>query len=207
MNSKTQLAVSILVISFLTIASICCYVFSFMMLRTTMVSVWIPLAIAVGIAMVSGLTLSRVWRYLTDRQSFAINYIFHVLVVSGFLLLAVVLLNRYGASENASYKENAIVTRVYREKHYRTKRVSRRVYTRGAPYYIYMTDVELADGRFASFSIPKKRYDQLNRGDTIGVTLSKGLFRWDTIEKDDITYPPSKNKKKDRLPKTPYRTH
>lgn len=141
----------------------------------TIVEPWLPYGIALLLG-VASIAVSGVWRCLTDTSRWWINALYGFAVVGALSAFAIIGGNYYMADESTAHTEEVKVVDKYREKHYKSRRVSRRVYTRGAPYWTYHVTVEFADGRRKPIEVTKKRYAKIKSGSIRELTLQKGLF-------------------------------
>lgn len=134
---------------------------------------WIPVLAAVMVSLALALPMRSVLRWLTGSRNPAIILLCQVFLISPVLLIAALLANMTLASPEREQIATE-VTRVYKETRYRTKRVSRRVYTRGAPYKAYRMEIEIPGKGRRSLDISKKIYDRVMKGDTIGINVFTG---------------------------------
>ncbi len=141
----------------------------------TIVEPWLPYGIALLLG-VASIAVSGVWRCLTGTSRWWINALYGFAVVGALSAFAIIGGNYYMADESTAHTEEVEVVDKYREKHYKSRRVSRRVYTRGAPYWTYHVTVEFADGRRKPIEVTKKRYAKIKSGSIRELTLQKGLF-------------------------------
>lgn len=197
-QSKTKQAVRIVAGTFLAVMAVSCYIGTATLLKFVFVKWWLPASIAFGISAASGLTLYRMWKWLTGRSGFVLNYLCHLSFFTGFLMALMLVINYCVPADKPFRHEKAEVTKVYREKHYRTRRVVRRVYSRGAPYYVYRADLRLDNGNTSTINLDIKHYNSLNKGDSVGIVVGSGIFGWEELRADSIQYPAYKNKKHPR---------
>lgn len=141
----------------------------------TIVEPWLPYGLA-GVVGVASIAVSGLWSGLTGTSRWWPNALYGFAVVGMVSAFAIIGGNYYMADESTSHPEAVEVVAKYREKHYKSRRVSRRVYTRGAPYWTYHVTVEFADGRQKSIEVPKKRYGNIKMGSVRELALQKGLF-------------------------------
>ncbi|MDE5645067.1 MAG: hypothetical protein K2I45_05435 [Muribaculaceae bacterium] len=134
---------------------------------------WIPALILLPAALALALPTRGFWHWLTGIRNVAVNLVCHMVFSFPLLLCATLTVNYVTAGKNAD-REEATVTRVYKETRYKTRRVNRRTYTRGAPYSVYFIEIHFNDGRTKDIEVLKKTYDRVSKGDTIGVDVSKG---------------------------------
>lgn len=141
-----------------------------------------PLCIALAFAIVSGLVWHKMWRPLTNNSSFFPNY-----VANFFVVFILSLLGLLYANEAFPPKESneclAPVERIYKEVHYKARRVSRKVYVRDVPYNVYMATLHLPDGNNKNIKLSVKEYNTLRKGDSIPVNIITGALGWQILKK------------------------
>lgn len=147
----------------------------------TLVKPWVPFGIAALIG-IGSIAFSGVWGALTGTSKRWANALYGIVVVGAIASFAIIGGNYFFADDSTAHIENVAVVGKYREKHYKSRRVSRRVYTRGAPYYTYHVTVEFADGRRKSLKVPLKRYNRIRNGSMRELTLQTGLFGMPVIK-------------------------
>lgn len=136
---------------------------------------WIPVVIVMAITIPLALPMRGLWQWLTGKQNVALNMLCHLIFTFPLLLCAALTVNLFTADKNPVNTE-AVVERVYTETRYHTKRVSRKVYTRGAPYTVYCVEIQFPEGERRHFDIKKKVYNRLSKGDTVSVDVKKGAL-------------------------------
>lgn len=142
----------------------------------TLVSWWIPLPIAFCLAALTGIVMWKSWRWLTDSGSFILNYICHVVFSCGIFLTAIYGLNFCFSHEDTAKTQQVTVERKYTKTRHHQKRVSRRVYTQGAPYYVYYFRLRFEDGTEKDINVQRERYNRTRYGSTITLSTQTGLF-------------------------------
>lgn len=150
----------------------------------SMITWWKPLVVCAVI----GIFSAPLQQLVKAKMTLWLRCLIQVVAVTVTCLFAFFLANFLTAQKAPVQFQDVVVTRVYREQHYKTKRVGRRTYTRGAPYWVYCMDVELADGRMKTVSISKKRYRQVDKGDTVGLATRRGIAGIDVIAPANIRY-------------------
>lgn len=176
----------IIVAMVVVIVSILSYGAIFALNGLTLISFWIPLAVAVFLATASGLALWRVWARITRRSGLALNMLLNTLVLTGPLLALFYIINYACADNRTDHTEQVVVERLYSKTRHHTRRISRRHYTQGEAYKVYYTDIRFADGRQKSFSIPYSKYSRLRSGDTLSLGLYRGGFGVPVIKQEDL---------------------
>lgn len=175
MGQKARDVVRILTGGFaLTFAGIS-VVLCIIILKTLLTPWWIPVACVLPVSLLLYYPLRGLNEWITDSSKKWLNILNHLFLTWPTLLIAVLVTNMLTA-EGESKEVAARVDRVYKETRYRTRRVGRRTYTRGAPYQVTRMDVTLTDGREYGFDIPKKLYSRITVGDTVVIPTSTGAF-------------------------------
>ncbi len=137
---------------------------------------------------VIGIFSAPLQQLLRARMALWLRCLIQAVAVTVICLFGYYLINFITAQQAPVRFDDVLVTRVYREKHYKSKRVGRRHYTRGAPYWVYCMDIELADGRQKSVTISQRRYKLVDAGDTVGLASRRGIFGKDVIAPANIRY-------------------
>lgn len=170
------------------------------MLESTVVNRWIFFGTVLAVAAATGTVLHRAWGKLTGWDKFYLNFPIH-LVVATIVISAAFLMGNYFATDFSSLpEEKVIIENRLRETRYHTKRVSRRVYTRGAPYYVYYLEVSLPDGKPMEVYVEKSVYDKALAGDTATVRFGRGALSLPVINPRSLKllHPRSKSKSRHR---------
>lgn len=197
MKNKTKEAWRIVLAGFAAAIAIISALFDIVLLKSLLTSWLIPTFCLLPVAIALTLPLRGAAKRLTDSDKTWLNTLCTILFLYPVLLLAVLLTNRVFA-DGKTRDVPAVVTRVYKETRYKTRRVSRRVYARGAPYKVNRVDVILPDGDSRSFDVSKKVYNAVNKGDTVDIPATTGLFRLTFLDQSHIKarhYPSPKKKK------------
>lgn len=148
----------------------------------TLIRWWIPVAMGVGLGVMTGVPYHSIWRRFTNYESRIANFLIHLVVVSTLWIFGMLGGNYIFADKSSSHIEKVAVEKKQRETRHRTRRVSRRSYVRGEPYYVYNITVKFEDGRTKKMEVLKKRYDRIHKGDTLTFTVQRGLFGFPIIE-------------------------
>ena len=144
--------------------------------------------------------MKGLWNYLIASESIALKLIIHVAFTIPVLLCAALLVNSMAADYSESQDVKVKVESVYRKTKYRTKRVSRRVYAKGAPYYVYGIDCRFPSGNLKSIEIPKKKYDYITKGDTVILPVCRGALGMPVIRASEIKTKTNVKPKRHRWP-------
>lgn len=141
---------------------------------------WIPWTIAVGTALGTGMWGRHLWQRITGCRLQWVNYAVHVVMVSLLICCGLYLGNQLGASDRGDTVE-AEVLKVYRETRYHTKRVSRKVYTRGDAYYVYYARVRFDNGLERNMPVSRAQYSKLRPGSVFAVEVHRGGLGYGVI--------------------------
>lgn len=148
----------------------------------------------------SAIPACRLWQKITGWEGMVWNGLLHVVVLSALLSGVILSVNYFCASDGNFARERVIVENKYRKTEYQSRRISRRVYTRGNPYYVYEVELRFLKPEFAARNktvrIPKKQYDALRLGDTATVSLGRGALSMPVF--NDRTLNPLHPRKKTR---------
>lgn len=152
----------------------------------TLVSLWIPVSVAVIISIASGIYLWRIWKWLSLSSKFIYNFLIHLVCATGVLLFSFYFFNYVFASQESLHGVPAVVERKYTETRYHTKRISRRTYGRGTPYKVYYVEFRFASGTRTHISMLLRDYNRMHVGDTISLPVEKGLWGVPTIRQNRL---------------------
>ncbi len=147
-----------------------CYGAAFSLSAHTLIARATVSAACGGAGIITALLLRRLTRGSVWRMICA------AVTATGLYMAAFYLINYCAADDSTLHTEEAVVERVYSETRYHTKRVSRKVYTRGAPYKVYFADVRFATGQTAKISLDLKKFRRTAAGDTMELRVERGAF-------------------------------
>lgn len=150
--------------------------------RDTLMPWWVPVGTGLAVGLLSGIPLHDKWSRLTATSSRWLNYLCHVAVATSVWIFAVIGGNYLFADATTAHQERVVVEDKTRETHHKTRRVSRRVYTQGAPYYVYVLTVRFYDGRTKDMTVKQKKYSRTHIGDTLTVHMQQGLFGYPVMK-------------------------
>ena len=148
----------------------------------TIVNWWIPVGIALFLAIGFWLLFYPVWQRLAPEIPAAARCILHLITATIVLSAFILGLNRYGAPSDASHEVKATVSKKYQEKRNRSRRVGRGRYVKGEEYYVYCIVYTLPDGRDKTMEVSVDRYLRIPLNSTVPLHLSPGLFGWPVID-------------------------
>lgn len=178
-----------LVAVFLVMLTIFCIGGDIYLFKITLVNVWIISAICTVVAVALVLPMRRMWIWLTGSSYFALNMLCQLAFAVPLLLCLCMSANYLFADRTHGEMTQVTVERVFNETRHRTKRVSRRVYTQGAPYKAYCMTIMLPDKKKRTFDIKKKMYDRVSEGDTLRLPVYKGAIGMKILSIPEIELP------------------
>lgn len=183
----------------LLIVVVMLYVGTYAMLHETLMPAWVPFMPAGIVALATGLLCAKWWRVLTGSRKRWINYCAHTAALTGVLAFAIVVSNKVFANPSP-VKASVTVERIYNETHYKSKRVTRRRYTRGEPYKVYYAEIRFDNGQLRDCHIPKRVYDKLSCKRPAIIEMQEGFFGYPVFSPSTLSQPKEVKtyKRKDR---------
>lgn len=147
----------------------------------TLVEWWIPLSITAVAAAALWMPLKGAWRKWLQTESGWTPPVTHfaAFILGGCALLLA--LNYFCADDSTIHREDATVVSKETHKRHHSRRVGRRRYTTGEPYYVYDLNLQFADGRTKSLRVDASRYNRTRTGATLTLPMEKGLLGWPVI--------------------------
>lgn len=136
-------------------------------------TVWLPaLAAAMAISVMTGSAIHS----LTGLSNKWLNKGLCVIATTGILSGAFLFTNHIASSGNVIRTENVVITRIYTETRYRSKRVAPRRYVNSQPYTVYVAELTFPNGRTRTIDIPYRKSRTFHNGDSIKVPIIRGFF-------------------------------
>lgn len=166
-----------------TVALICAF-FDAAMLKELLTPWIIPVLCVLPVGAALALPLRHPVSRLTGSAMVWLNTLCALVFAVPVVLMVVLLANRLSTVERTDIP--VVVERVYKETRYKTKRVSRRHYTRGTPYKVTRADVKLPDGHTRSIDVTKRVYKNMSKGDTVDIPVTTGIFRLSYLDASHI---------------------
>lgn len=179
------------------------------MLHHTMLNMGLFLSVVFFVAAATALPAAPLWGKLTGWSSMAANALVHAVALFLVLSALVLSVNYFAADKEGFSTELALIESRVRKTEYKSRRVSRRVYTRGEPYYVYELELRFADPGYSACSkrvrVPKRQYDALRQGDTVSVAVGRGALGMPVFDDSTIAplHPRSSSRKASRRHRRP----
>lgn len=165
-----------LLLAVTVIIVIACYVTVIFFQGITLVNVWALTGICFVPALFSAFLMWRYWQSLTNSTNVLINGIAQTVSMIGLLMATFYVINYATSRTNPEQHEHGVAQKVYWEQRYRTRRISRRTYTKGEPYKVYFIDVELNSGKKKSIELTYRQYKKYHKGDSLDIPIREGAF-------------------------------
>ena len=150
----------------------------------TIVSIFPVVAIALLIALSTFWPARGKWPHLSGCDVMWINAAIHTIAATGILLFIFFVGNYAGADRSTDHVEYARIERKFTKTRYHSRRVNRRVTTRGTPYKVYFADLRLSDGRVKQLEMSQTQYNRLRWGNRVEMTVARGFFGVNVIRRD-----------------------
>lgn len=171
-QKKTRIFILIILGVITLFSDVCIFIYKELTFLNVALVVLPSLLFAVSFALLS----QPLWRYLTANK----NRIFNVGIATFFftsLFAAAFYVLNYSCSDNQTrVSESVAVVEKYSKTRYHSKRVSRNRYTRGEAYKVYFFKIEFANGTVKEYETVVNKYRNTDAGDSIRVSVEKGLF-------------------------------
>lgn len=152
------------------------------MLESTMVNPWIFFGVVIALGVASGAVLHRSWGKLTGSGKLYLNFPLHVVVFTIVMSAALLMGNYFATDFDRLPAGRVIVENRLTKTRYHSKRVTRRTYTRGAPYKVYYLEISFPDGKRKEVYVKKSLYDKARKGDTATVSIGRGALSFPVFD-------------------------
>ena len=153
----------------------------------TLINRWLFLVlVGLGSAWIS-LMIGKRWAKLTGISQAVVNFIGGWIIIGVIVAGAILMLNYSGAYKSTVSSERVTVTGRGQETHYHTRRISRKVTVRGAPYQVYFVTLDMPRAGKRKMKVEKKIYDSVDKGDTVEVAIGRGSLGWPVIKAETVT--------------------
>lgn len=147
------------------------YGLSLALFSMTLVDLWKIATISIATALATGLTMHSKWIKLTRCRYKTINFLCHTVATTALVASAILSINYFMRNDELAHIETVPVERIYTKTRYHSKRISRKVYTRGEPYKVYFMEIRLPDGSSKNIEIPFRNYSRLRTQKTRRATI------------------------------------
>lgn len=140
------------------------------------------LVLTLALAALLWLPTRKIWRRLLPSSHKAIRITAHTVTLICAASFTILAGNYYCASPSTEYMETVKVDAKFRRTHHRTRRINRRVYTQGEPYYVYYITVKFDNGRTKDLQINRKLYNLVSSGSAFRLRMRKGGLGFPVIK-------------------------
>lgn len=183
-SKKTFIVITVLV------AVILFYVSGFSLLSFTIVNPIKVFGISFALAILSSFPLFLWFRNHSESRYLWISMIIFLIVACGFFFTTILSLN-YFLSNNDSTIVKTKIEKIYSENRQKQRRVRNRYIASGETYKVYYILLDFPDGKTRKYPLSLEHYNKYislslhhrKKISTIDVTLTTGLFGWQTITK------------------------
>jgi len=158
------------------IATLLCYGSIIGLSSATLINPWFPIVTALAFAAITGFAFAQKWEKFTNTASFILNYICHLIAVTGVFCASFYIVNYAFADSTTTHTVKAVVERRYSETRYKSKRIRRNVYGRGEPYKVYYMELKFDNGMRKARYINLKKFNRIRKGDTVKVDIARGAL-------------------------------
>lgn len=153
------------------------------MLDETLSSKWWIFALAsIPIALVLYFPLWQFWRWLLGTSSQLLSITCQLILFAPVLFCLMLFINVSFARSGESTALRGVIVRGSRDESYHSRRISRMIYSRGAPYYEYTFDIKLDNQSIKSVDVPYGLYRHSYVGDSIEIRVFPGGLGMDIID-------------------------
>ncbi len=158
---------------------------AYIMLKTLLTPWIIPVLCVLPVALALALPLRSVTGWLTGSVNVWLNLSVHMLLMYPLLLGAVLLTNKLWVITNERDMQG-VVDRVYTERRKSTRRQGRRSY-HTVEKLQNVIDITLETGKTRKIDVSKKIYRQVEKGDTVEIPITTGIFHMTQMEEGQLT--------------------
>lgn len=178
-EKKTRIIV-LIILGFITLFSdVCIFIYKELTFLNIAMVVLPSLLFAVSFAILS----QPFWRFLTAKENRGLNIGIATFFFTSLFAASFYVLNYACSDKQTRVSEQVAVVEKYSKTRYHSKRVSRNRYTRGEAYNVYFFKIEFANGTVKEYETVVNKYRNTDVGDSIQVSVEKGLFGPEVIKR------------------------
>lgn len=151
--------------------------------KQTLIEWWIPVAIAVGVAVLLAYPMGRVWGCLSGFSIGWLNRVFGFLIVWALSYFGFLAVNSWCGDASLNYEARAVVVEKRQSVHSRSHRAGRHRYTSRGSYYKYHFMLRFEDGALKEMEVKSKEYMKAkSHGDSLTVVMRQGCFGFPVVD-------------------------
>lgn len=155
--------------------------------RDTLISPGHLFLISVLSAVILWFPMRGMYKVILSNLNRYLQFLIHTVFASLICCFLFLWINSRFAYESTLRIERAEVVAHYREKHYRSQRVSRHSYRRGEPYYVYVVALRFPSGSEKNFRLSLSQYNRLRTGLSISISVREGFFGFPVVKNPFIS--------------------
>ena len=155
-------------------------VYGYICYEKTRIVWWLPVAAAVGGAVVTMPLLSRLWSRLTGLDDPGMNRLCHLLGIGAVLYFLFMGGNCLLADPASEYGEQITVTEKIRKVRHQRHRIGHHSVP-GRTYEVFYLRIEFADGMRRKIQVPSSVYNSCRENHSKTVTMRRGFFGFPVI--------------------------
>lgn len=160
------------------------YVYGYVCYERTIVSWWWPVVVSAIVALLSALSISGYWRWLTGTNGH-LNALCHIYVVGGICYFLILGGNCHLPTTNLPQEEKVIVLeKKTKVRHMVHRAGSRYRYIKRNVHHYYM-NIHFADGHDKWISVQLTTYNRARKGMPYSVTRRQGFWGFPVISVRD----------------------
>ena len=144
------------------------------------------IAISVFVSAWLSILIGRRWKSLSGINTSIINIIIGALIICVSGAGAFLTTNFIGVDRSVVQQRDVVIADRSQATRYKTRRVSRKVYARGAPYKVYFVTLDIPSVGKRKMEVTKSVYDRVRSNDTASIAISRGMLGWPVIITDSI---------------------
>lgn len=145
----------------------------------TLIVWWKPAVTCIILSLPAGAFIAGRCKWIAQLTHSSVRAVNFIIASSASVVITLGMfysINYFCADTTTKHAEKAVVLSKYREKHYRTRRLSRNRSVRGENYYMYHLSLRFADGLTKDITVPPQQYSKVRTGDSIIYAIQRGLF-------------------------------
>lgn len=155
-------------------------VYGYVCYEKTLIAWWLPVAFALGAAILTEPLLSRTLPYLTGTGDHTLNRLCCLLGAGALFYFAFMAGNCLLADPASERGDRITVVRKFRKERRRSYRSGRRM-VQGRPYTVYYLEIVFADSTRKTMQVPQTLYNACRENCPKAVTMQQGFWGYPVI--------------------------
>lgn len=151
--------------------------------RYTIVDWWIPVAVAVGVAMLTAIPVGRLWGRMWRIGIGWLDSCFGFLIVGALSYFGFLAVNSWCGETLSGYEAKAVVEERRQSVHSNSHRTGRHRYSSSGSYYKYHFLLRFEDGTLKEMEVGAKEYMKARaHGDTLTLIVRRGCLGFTVVD-------------------------